>query len=169
MGTRRTVAPSHCTIPELGGSSYARSPTPACSMVVNFIGRQSLLFDIIPHSVQPSSLYFNFYALDPSSHCISLHAHTTSTSFPGLYKIREFPYFRCPPIRSCLFLFIFITPHTHSSILISATSNLVSCTFVNSLVCAPYTSGGITTVMYTVMYTCPCSSCSLYCRQHSIH
>ena len=69
--------------------------TPPCSTIVYFFLRQSLLFDIIPHSVQPSSLrpssvpsplYFHFhrppsYVVLLSSHHI---AHTTSISFPGL-------------------------------------------------------------------------------------
>ena len=50
---------------------------------------------------------------------------------------------------SWTFLVSFVTPHIHRSILISATSNLVSCDFFNAHVSAPYISAGLTTVLYT--------------------
>ena len=45
------------------------------------------------------------------------------------------------------FFFFFVTPHIHRSILIYATSNLLSCAYFNANVSAPYTSAGLATVM----------------------
>ena len=60
------------------------------------------------------------------------------------------PYtFVVPLILSFLILSSFVTPHSHRSILISATSDLFSCAFFNAHVYAPYISAGLTTVLYT--------------------
>ena len=74
--------------------------TPACSMAVHFISRQYFLFDIIPHSVQPSSLRSSSlpsllvlsFPSPPflrSVPVFSSHAHTSSTSFPGVYSANK--------------------------------------------------------------------------------
>ena len=46
------IFPCHLITTFMWGRRY----TPPCSSVVHFLPRQSLLFDITPHSVQPSSL-----------------------------------------------------------------------------------------------------------------
>ena len=56
-----------------------------------------------------------------------------------------------PLTLSFLILSCFVTPHIHRSILISATSNLFPCAFVNAHVSAPYISSGLTTVLYTFL------------------
>ena len=65
------------------------------------------------------------------------------------------PTFVVPLILSFLMLSSFVTPYIHRSILISATSNLSSCASFNAHVPAPYTSAGLTTVLYTfhLMFT----------------
>ena len=50
---------------------------------------------------------------------------------------------------SFLILSTFVTPHIHRSILISATANVFSCAFFNAHVPTPYTSVGLSTVLYT--------------------
>ena len=66
-----------------------------------------------------------------------------------LYFLCDFPHFRCPSYSFSSDLVQFRTPHIHRSILISATSNFFSCAFFNAHVSSPYTSAGLTTVMYT--------------------
>ena len=75
--------------------------THPCSWVVQFLTKQYLLPDIIPHSTTifslPSPLYFHFHR--PPSFVVFLSSHhiaqTTSTSFPGL-PLRFSPHL-CPP------------------------------------------------------------------------
>ena len=59
------------------------------------------------------------------------------------------PTFVVPLILSFVILSSFVTPHIQRSILISATSNLFSCAFFNAHVSVPYSSAGLTTVLYT--------------------
>ena len=133
-----------------------RSHTPPCSTVVHIISRQSLIFDVILYFVQPSSLrysslpspfplYFHFHR--PSSYVVLLSSQhmPIPPQPPFLDVICGFPHFRCPPYSFISILSSFITPHTHRSILISATSSLFSCALSNANVSAPYTSVGLTT------------------------
>ena len=128
-----------------------------CSTVVHIISRQSLIFDVILYFVQPSSLryssipspfplYFHFHR--PSSYVMLLSSQhmPIPPQPPFLDVICGFPHFRCLPYSFISILSSFITPHTHRSILISATSSLFSCALSNANVSAPYTSVGLTTV-----------------------
>ena len=136
--------------------------SPPGSTVVHFISRQCLLFDIILHFVQPSSLRSSsllppctFISIGPSflhsAPRFSSHVHTTSTSFPG-------PSLWCLPLSlSLLFIHFlilssFVNPYIHRSILISAISNLFSCVFFNAHVSAPYISAGFATVLSTFLF-----------------
>ena len=112
----------------------------------------SSLFDIITHSVQPSSLRPS-YLLSPlktfpspsflrSAPLFSSHAHTTSTFFPGL-SLCFLPLSLSPLLFHFLINLILsslLTLHIHHSILISATSNFFSCAFFNSHVSAQYSN-----------------------------
>ena len=132
-----------------------------CTTVVHFLPRQSLLFESTPHSIQPSSLRSSslpspFHFHRPPSYVELLSSHHMPIPLQP-----TFPFFAFPPIFAVLlilsFLIIlssFVTLHIHRSILISATSNFSPCAFFNAHVSAPYTSAGITTVLYTFPLIC---------------
>ena len=123
--------------------------TPPCSTVVHIISRQSLLCDIILYFVQPSSLrssylprllYFHYHRPPPYV------VFSLRITCPYHFNLLSCTFFVIPPtfvvhlILSFLFLSSLVTPHIHRSILISATSNLFSCAFVNAHVSVQYTN-----------------------------
>ena len=82
-------------------------------MVVHFISRPSLPFDIIPHSVQPSSLYIrpssfprSFYFHRPPSYVVLLSSrHMPIPLQPSFLDVLcDFSHFRCPPYSFICFL-----------------------------------------------------------------
>ena len=88
--------------------------TSPCGMVIVFISRQSLLFDIILYFVQPSSLrssslpsplYFNFHR--PPSNAVFLHSHHMPIPLqpPFLDFLAMFPFSLSP-----LFLLLLSCP-----------------------------------------------------------
>ena len=86
---------------------------PPCSLVIRFVHRQSLLFDITADSIQPSSLrpsslpsplYFHFhrhpsYVVLLSSHHMPIPLQPSFLDF-----LCDFPQYRCPIILSFLIL-----------------------------------------------------------------
>ena len=79
--------------------------TPPCSTVIHFVSRQSLLFDVILHIVQPSSLrssslpsplYFHFHHPPSDAVLLSSHHMPIPPQPPFLDFLCDFPHFRCP-------------------------------------------------------------------------
>ena len=104
--------------------------------------------------VQPSSLRSSFVPCHfhrPPSYVVLLSSHHMPIPLqpPFLDILCNFPHFRCPLILSFLILSSVVTPHIHRRIPISASSNFISCAFLNAHVSAPFTSAGLTTVLYT--------------------
>ena len=101
---------------------------PPCSSVIHIISRQSLLFDIIPDPVQPSSLsssslpsplYFHYYRPPSYVVLISSHARTTSTSFLGLSL--RFPPLSLSPL---FFHFLFCPASLYMIVLLKCPLNM---------------------------------------------
>ena len=120
--------------------------------------RQSLLFDITLYFVQSSSLrssslhsplYFHFHCFPSYVVFLSSHHMPIPLQPPFLDFLCDSPTFVVALILSFLLLYSLVTPHIHRSILISATSNFISCAFFNAHVSALYISAGLTTVLYT--------------------
>ena len=85
--------------------------------------------------------------------CVSSYpSPNTSTSFHRL-SFRFLP-LSLSPFISYMILSSFVTPRIHRSVLISATSNWFSCAFFNAHVPAPYTSAGLTTVLFICVFVC---------------
>ena len=96
-------------------------------------------------------VYFHFHR--PPSYAVLPTLRITCPYHFNLLSWTFFPIsptFVVPLIPSFLILPSFVTPHIHHSIRISAASNLFSCGFFNAHVSAPYTSAGLTTVLFTI-------------------
>ncbi len=105
------------------------------------------------------SLYLtNYIFLGLSSSYIALQLLSLHIKCPRHVNLlfRAFveisPDFRCPTLLSCNVLSSFGTPHIHLGILISSTSNFVSCAFFNDNVSAPYACAGFTTFLYMLIF-----------------
>ena len=106
---------------------------------------QSVLFDIIPHSIRPSSLhspsYFHFRR--PPSYVGLL-----SFQSPSVDHLCDFPY--CLLILSFLILSSFVTRSSH----VSATPHVFSCAVFTAHVSAPCIIAGLTSVLL-LLHTFP--------------
>ena len=75
------------------------------------------------------------------------HFNLLSCIFLDIY-----PTFDVPLIFSFLIVSSLVTPFIHLNILISTTSNVLSCAFFTAHVSAPYIIAGLTTVLYRVYF-----------------
>ena len=101
-GMSRCLLPLHLFPTFMWGRCWRY--TPPCSTVIHIISRQSLLFDIIPHSVQPSSLrssslpsplYSHYHC--PNSYVVFLSSHHMPVPLQPSFldSICDFPHFHC--------------------------------------------------------------------------
>ena len=118
---------------------------PPCSTVVHIISRQSLLFHISSFTFSNHLLLgLPLFRLPCTSISFLCSAPVSSSLAPYHFNLLSWtffaisPTFAVPLILSFLILSSFVT--LHGSILISANSNLFSCTFFNAHVFASYST-----------------------------
>ena len=95
----------------------------------------------------PPLNYITFFF---SSQCMLIPYHINLLS---CIFLNNYPTFAVPQIISFLILYGLVTPLIHLNILISATSNFLSCALFNAHVSVPYIIAGLTAVLHTFPLT----------------